>query len=45
VILENQGWDEQSDIWSLACILVELYSGELFFDTHENLEHIAMIEK
>ena len=29
----------------MACILVELYTGELFFDTHENLEHLAMIEK
>jgi len=45
VILENQCWNETSDIWSLACILVELYTGELFFDTHENLEHLAMIEK
>jgi serine/threonine protein kinase len=46
VILENRSWDEKSDIWSMACILVELYTGELFFDTHENnLEHLAMIEK
>ena len=29
----------------MACILVELFTGELFFDTHENLEHLAMIEK
>jgi len=29
----------------MACILIELYSGELFFDTHENNEHLAMIEK
>jgi len=29
----------------MACIIVELYTGELFFDTHENLEHLAMIEK
>jgi len=25
--------------------MVELYTGELFFDTHENLEHLGMIEK
>jgi len=24
---------------------MELYSGELFFPTHENYEHLAMIEK
>mmetsp|Transcript_95443 Transcript_95443/g.131262 ORF Transcript_95443/g.131262 Transcript_95443/m.131262 type:complete len:143 (+) Transcript_95443:1904-2332(+) len=29
----------------MACILIELYTGELFFDTHENTEHLAMIEK
>jgi len=29
----------------MACILIELYTGELFFDTHENNEHLAMIEK
>lgn len=46
MILENHCWDEKSDIWSMACIIVELYSGELFFDTHDNnLEHLAMIEK
>lgn len=45
VILECCLWCEKSDIWSMACIIVELYTGELFFDTHENLEHLAMIEK
>lgn len=25
--------------------MIELYTGELFFDTDENLEHLAMIEK
>ena len=52
VILENKywnktsdRWNEKSDLWSMACILVELYTGELFFDTHENVEHLAMIEK
>ena len=30
----------------MACIIIELYTGELFFDTHDNnLEHLAMIEK
>jgi hypothetical protein len=29
----------------MACIIIELYTGELFFDTHENIEHLAMIEK
>ena len=29
----------------MACILAELYTGEMFFATHENVEHLAMIEK
>jgi hypothetical protein len=29
----------------MACILAELYTGEMFFATHENLEHLAMMEK
>lgn len=35
----------KSDIWSMACILAELYTGEMFFSTHENVEHLALIEK
>ena len=35
----------KSDIWSTACILIELYTGEMFFSTHENVEHLAMMEK
>ena len=29
----------------MGCILSELYMGELLFDTHDDTEHIAMIEK
>lgn len=35
----------KSDIWSMACIFAELYTGEMFFSTHENVEHIALMEK
>ena len=38
-------WNEKSDIWSLACILIELYTGELFFPTHNNFEHLCLIER
>lgn len=40
-----QDWDMKSDIWSMACILAELYTGEMFFSTHENTEHLALMEK
>ena len=45
VILGCCEWDEKSDIWSIACILAELYSGELFFPTHDNEEHLVLIEE
>ena len=35
----------KSDVWSMACILAEMYTGEMFFSTHENVEHLALIEK
>ncbi|CAK0805530.1 unnamed protein product, partial [Prorocentrum cordatum] len=38
------GWNELSDVWSMGCILMELYTGELLFGTHENLEHLALME-
>lgn len=44
VILEI-GWSFPADIWSVGCILVELYHGNVIFQTHENREHLAMIEK
>lgn len=44
VILE-EGWDSKSDMWSVGCVLGELYTGELVFPTHSNIEHLAMIEK
>lgn len=44
-VLLELGWNERSDIWSLGCIIAELYTGELLFGTHENMEHLAMMEK
>jgi dual-specificity kinase len=32
-------------MWSLACILAELYTGELLFPTHKDSEHLAMMKK
>jgi dual-specificity kinase len=44
-VLLDLGWDKRSDIWSIACVLAELYLGELLFETHEDSEHLALIEK
>jgi len=43
-VILSLGWDERSDLWSVGCILMELYSGELLFRTHESLEHLALME-
>ncbi|KAK2664183.1 hypothetical protein Ddye_002757 [Dipteronia dyeriana] len=39
------GWNYPCDLWIVICILVELCSGEALFQTHENLEHLAMTER
>ncbi|GAA5828448.1 hypothetical protein JCM11251_006254 [Rhodosporidiobolus azoricus] len=44
-IILNSGWSFPCDMWSVGCILVEFLSGEALFQTHENLEHLAMMEK
>ncbi|PKA57321.1 Serine/threonine-protein kinase AFC3 [Apostasia shenzhenica] len=44
-IILGLGWHYPCDLWSVGCILVELYSGEALFQTHENLEHLAMMER
>ncbi|XP_022889894.1 serine/threonine-protein kinase AFC2-like isoform X2 [Olea europaea var. sylvestris] len=44
-VILGLGWSYPCDIWSVGCILVELCSGEALFQTHENLEHLAMMEQ
>jgi len=44
-ILLSLGWNEVSDQWSIGCILMELYVGEQLFATHEELEHLALMEQ
>jgi serine/threonine protein kinase len=39
------GWSFPSDLWSAGCIIAELYRGELLFGTHDNEEHLALIER
>ena len=50
VILKCKKYNEKVDIWSLGCILLELYTGEYFFnidyrDEIADLMHLANIEK
>ncbi|KAK6942913.1 Protein kinase domain [Dillenia turbinata] len=44
-VMLGLGWNYPCDLWSVGCILVELCSGEALFQTHENLEHLAMMER
>ncbi|GAA5967509.1 hypothetical protein JCM11641_000570 [Rhodosporidiobolus odoratus] len=44
-IILNLGWSYPCDMWSIGCILVEFMTGEALFQTHENLEHLAMMER
>lgn len=44
VILEL-GWSQPCDVWSVGCIMFELYTGYTLFQTHDNLEHLAMMER
>uniref|UniRef100_A0A7S3VIQ8 Protein kinase domain-containing protein n=2 Tax=Dunaliella tertiolecta TaxID=3047 RepID=A0A7S3VIQ8_DUNTE len=44
-IIMGMGWSYPCDMWSLGCIIVELLTGDALFQTHENLEHLAMMEQ
>ena len=44
-VILDVGWSMPSDLWSIGCILAELYQGELLFATHDNIEHLALIEQ
>lgn len=44
-VVLHLGWSEKADLWSLGCILWELYSGNMLFETHNSAEHLAMMER
>lgn len=39
------GWSQPCDVWSVGCIMFELYLGITLFQTHDNREHLAMMER
>jgi len=39
------GWMFSADCWSMGCIIFELATGRLLYDTHDNLEHLHLMEK
>ena len=44
-VMLGAGWSFPADLWSVGCIVVELYQGNFLFNTHENMEHFALIDK
>lgn len=45
-VIMELGWSHPCDVWSVGCILVEMYFGSTLFDTQgEALEHLSMMEK
>ena len=44
-VILGWGWGYASDLWSVGCIIAELYRGELLFATHDNAEHLALMER
>lgn len=44
-VILHMGWSDKADLWSLGCILWELYSGSMLFETHNSEEHLALMER
>lgn len=36
-------WSYSCDLWSVGCVLLELFTGKALFPTHHNSEHLAMM--
>ncbi|XP_033837050.1 dual specificity protein kinase CLK2b [Periophthalmus magnuspinnatus] len=44
-VILGLGWGHPCDVWSIGCILFEYYAGYTLFQTHDNKEHLAMMER
>ncbi|KAL0489039.1 serine/threonine-protein kinase AFC2 [Acrasis kona] len=43
-VILDEGWSYPADMWSVGCIMIELFTGDAVFQTHENREHLALME-
>jgi len=44
-IILKLGWSFPCDVWSIGCILFEMYTGEVLFGLLDEVDHLAMIER
>lgn len=44
-VILNLNWTDIVDIWSIGCILCECVTGSLLFQTHNDNEHIELIQR
>lgn len=44
IVLELK-WSYPCDVWSIGCIMFELYTGRTLFETHESREHLAIMQR
>jgi len=44
-IIFGSGWSYPCDLWSIGCLLVELCTGRVLFETKDDLEHLHMMER
>ncbi|CDH58700.1 protein kinase [Lichtheimia corymbifera JMRC:FSU:9682] len=44
-VILNLGWSYPCDIWSIGCVLFELCIGEPLFQTKQDHQHLALMEK
>lgn len=45
-VILNANWSQPVDVWSIGCILYELYTGNILFKTAEDdLQHLGILEK
>jgi len=42
-VLLEYGWSFPADLWSIGCMLLELYTSDLLFPVHHTDEHLCLI--
>ena len=44
-IILGTGWSYACDLWSFGAMLVECYTGQTLFQSHDDLEHLRLMQK